>query len=169
MTNKTTDRAAYQRAYYEQNRERLTYQKKKRYQSDPAYRNAILDAKEKARSAKAEALRRKKEGEVTTYPMLITLGDGRRVLVEMLTLRSTSAVVGISAVTLRKWLDDGILPPQRFKNPKGSYLFTQDQVRVINRVYRRFYTPGARWRIEPAFVKALWEELALLNNGVDMV
>lgn len=169
MTTKTTDRASYQRAYYEQNKDRLAYQKKKRYQTDPAYRQAILESKEKSRAANAEALRRKKEGEVTTYPMMITLGDGRHVLVEMLTMRSASKIIGLSAVTLRKWLDDAVLPPQRFKNAKGAVLFTQDQVRVINRVYRRFWTPGTRWRIEPAFVKALWEELALLNNGVDMV
>ena len=163
------DRSAYQQNYYRNNREEVLRQRAQRYQSDPDFRATVAQRKEEERLRRASARKKQATGDIVTHTMEIALMDGRRVAVEMLTFQSAAKVIGISRVTLAKWVADMVLPKPLYRNARGKELFTQDQVVIIAKIYNRFFDKGVRWRIQPSFVKALWEELALLNNGVDMI
>ncbi len=118
------------KAWYEQNKERVSEARKRRYETDPAYREKIHDRNLKVRTTKKRAdlqVKREedkaKKAEAETPWREVTIGGQ-----VYLTIGALARVLGKSVKTLRLWESQGILPKTGHRAPRGDRLYTPEEV-----------------------------------------
>lgn len=129
----------YSKAYYRKNREEIAEKKKKRYESDPEYKEEILErARERRhRIALEREERRKKEPKkdpMTPHVFALNVGGIDRKL-NMYTAGQLALLVGRKTQTIRLWERNGILPEALYRSMAGDRLYTEFQIRNISRIY----------------------------------
>lgn len=138
---KVTYKDWYQRP---ENKTRLSEERKKRYHSDPVYRQSILDRATKARK------------DAKQKPKVVSLPKGFDC-----TLLQVATSMKKSPATIRDWVSKGYLPsPTVFKR---RFVFTHHQVQLIKKVKEYLATKGSKTGIHlpefedlKAFIAVNW-------------
>jgi hypothetical protein len=184
----------YHRAYNADHASELSEAKKKRYRTDPAYRQAIL-ARNVARYQRQQLLKKKIE-EVCPPPLrqfrkmaccptchrpLPTLSkphlmliDGtkkgvpRKFEVMMFPIGELARHIGKQARTVDSWIKDGVLSEAQYKNASMRRRWTQDQAEAIMSTCDKFdLRPPVSFE-KIGFIREVREALqALAPLGID--
>jgi adenosyl cobinamide kinase/adenosyl cobinamide phosphate guanylyltransferase len=98
------------KSYYERNKERIKKHNKMRYDTDPQYRQSVIDAVLKSRKKKSEIKKRLKEHKKIKAKHWAELEVNGKVQ-ECCDVRYLSAVLNRSVLTIRRWERQGKIPP----------------------------------------------------------
>ena len=134
-------RRAYYDQWYEECGDELNARRRRRYASDPAYREKVLDWSRGAREAK-----RKQTGEerkrITQFRKMVQSEstwkavdvevDGRTV--KMFTVGALARALGRSVSTIRVWERSGVIPETPYRSDRGDRLYPMSAVEKIRDV-----------------------------------
>jgi hypothetical protein len=130
------DRSQYQKQYYEDNRESLSERRKRLYQEDPEYRQAILDRVAQYRASKRQE--RAQLRETGALPPSHPRGPREPMGVAVNGVRTVAYTVGRMAVELNRskdvinyWTRIGLLPQTPYRSPRGDRLYTEGMTIVV--------------------------------------
>jgi len=130
--------------------EALKDRRKKRYASDPIYRERALkwsrDFKAKRRLETKRVVAKKPAASSPAWKKIEVEVDG--VMIAMFTLGALARILGKGLSTLRMWEGKGVLPQTPYRSERGDRLYTYDQVNDIRnqlvkdgRVHHTFVKP----------------------------
>jgi hypothetical protein len=130
------DRSEYQKRYYQDNREALSQERKRRYQEDPEHRKAILDRVKAYRNSLRD--RRAKLRASGKLPPSHPRGPREPMKVVVNGIGTVAFTVGRMAVELNRskdvinyWTRIGLLPPTPYRSPRGDRLYTEGMAIVV--------------------------------------
>jgi hypothetical protein len=130
------DRSEYQRKYYEENCESLSERRKRLYQEDPEYRQAILERVAEYRANKRQE--RAKLRAAGKLPPSHPRGPRPPMKVVVNGVSTIAYTVGRMAVelncskdVLNYWTRIGILPKTPYRSPRGDRLYTESMAIVV--------------------------------------
>jgi DNA-binding transcriptional MerR regulator len=116
--------------WYGKNKERVAEARRRRYETDPAYREKIHDRNLKVRTTKKRAdLQVKREEDKAKKAEAET--PWREVVVNgqtYLTIGALARVLGKSVKTLRLWETQGLIPKAQHRAARGDRLYTPEEV-----------------------------------------
>lgn len=113
------DRKAYQRDWYEENKDVHLGGMRDRYANDPAYRAA---ARKRAAKSRAE---RRLNGPADPQPVLRVVNG---VELKAWPMAKVEAVCGVSAQAVRQWESQALIPRPSIPGTKRLYLWSQVQL-----------------------------------------
>lgn len=120
---------AWDKKWYNANRELLNQKRRKRYRSDPAYRQSVLDAQKSDKEKEVVVVRSKARTRARYLrPKVIRVG-GKDVLV-----MSTSVLadaLGVTDEAIRQWETDGVIPPATLVDSIGRRWFSARYIHVL--------------------------------------
>lgn len=129
--------------------ETLQARRKKRYASDPVYRERALkwsrDFKAKRRLETRRGIAQKPAAAAPTWKTIEVELNGAKV--SMFTLGALARILGKGLSTLRMWELKGVLPQTPHRSERGDRLYTYDQVASIREQLLRV------GKIDPVFAK----------------
>lgn len=170
---KSSDSDYFQR-WYEKNGRTLNKERKKKYHSDPSYREKVLEQNRAARAKKRDEVRaaRKSAGGsertlVTkswkTRPMELTLESGEEVVVQGFTIGAVAAILGCSVQAIRLWERKEILPATNFRYQGRDRLYPWELIDEYQEILLR------TGRLDPLKAKPrpLWmtKQIVKFSNG----
>jgi hypothetical protein len=185
-TPATRKQQDYFREWYDLNRDYISAKRKKRYATDPAYREKCLEATRKYAAERAERRRLARLARAhDPTPMVrdltpvgrtisIRTPEGKTVKVLAYRVGEIKRRLQRSRASITNWLKHGILPQARYMTPgSGFRLYTQPEVECIVQTYTEVgmhtMVPGsiqemrrliaARWKLLPQGLDAGWRDI----------
>lgn len=159
--------AEYNRQQYEKNKHVLTARRKRRYATDPEYRERVKANVRRSRkrakiAAKVAADRMRTKSHLPGTDQDIELPNGTVITVKVYTVGQLAARVGVSVQTVYKWERENIMPDATYRTGGGQRRYTAAQVGVVRDVYAKHKSVAKRWKITQAFIDDLkyhWDRL----------
>ena len=167
----TDEGSSYHEKYYAENKSKLLAAKKKRYEEDPEYREAIKARARESKRRQTEQRRKERERNKDREKPLrfrVQVGD-TEVEVRMFTAGQLAKRLGRKTQTIRVWERKGLIPEAIYRNASKDRLYTELQVRLIVKAYdkaeRDFGENAVSNRIAStnfsALVFKIWEDYPL--------
>ena len=167
----------YNRTYYKKKRGAISEARKKRYQTDPEYRERMkrtaLMRKRKLAEERAKAKKNQpkpKHGLPKPTEFMIPVGNSNR-KVKMYSVGQLARRLDRQTQTLRLWEAKGVIPEAMYRSEGNVRLYTEFQVRQLSKAYTkavREYGSLATTRIAstsfPEDAKRIWRDFPL---GID--
>lgn len=130
------DRSEYQREYYSKRKDKLSQDRKDKYNKDPAYREvAIAHAREYRRKKRDERERLRAEGKLPPprsggprKPTEVIINGQKRMAY---TITIAAQKLDKSKSTINNWTRHGILPATPLRTKGGDRLYTEGMILVI--------------------------------------
>jgi DNA-binding transcriptional MerR regulator len=129
--------------WYEENGEALNKSRRNRYQTDPEYRQRVLDANRESREKRRKKEREEKFKERQAQKLrdtdkqsykVVTAGVGEATS-RLFSIGAVAKTLGCSVQAVRIWEKRGLLPETPLKNTKGDRLYTEEQVTFIHDLF----------------------------------
>lgn len=139
--------------WYAENKGELNRQRRRRYQTDPVYRQSVLDAQAHEKEV-VEVRSKPRTRSRYLRPKLVVIG-GKEVLVMSLGVLADALGVTGEAVTL--WVRDGVVPPATWVDSIGRRWFSATYIKVLKTTPR--VHPLSEW------AKKLKEKVREVENG----
>lgn len=176
----------YNSDYYKTNRDKLLKKKAKRYKEDPEYRRGMLMRAKRSRWLEQRPDERENppfgnmadlEPRGTIEITVDNPSDARHKKTVAVKVYSTAAVaelLGRIPEVLRVWWKRGQLPEPYHRGPmvpnnmvkgRNPRLFTEDEVKAIDKVKERLNLPS-RGSVTELFARAVEEEFAQMHQGL---
>lgn len=177
--NATRKQKDYFRGWYALNRDYIAAKRKKRYQTDPEYRQKCLEATRKYAAERAERRRLARLArahdptpmvrDLTPVGRTVTIRtpEGKNVKVLVYRVGEIQRRLQRSRASITNWLKLGILPQARYMTPTGFRLYTQHEIECIVQTYTEVgmhtMVPGSIQE----FRKLIAERWKCLSQGLD--
>lgn len=150
--NTSSKRSSYMNSYYRKNKERILAQRKRRYESDDAYREKLNEQRRQGRRRKSEPEvyqssavesetedRVDKSMEFTSRMRVIHPHDRSKSCVcVMHTIKSTSFAINIDKRKLEGWLAQSSVPLPRYRNQRNWRLYTEYEVKQMELCFKKY-------------------------------
>lgn len=125
--------------WYEKNRKRVNELRRKRYDSDPEYRNkAIVSSKVSREKSKDKRIKERQERRAASKVGVIPSGwkvitvqgdDGKEI--KAVTIGALAKICGVSVKALRLWESQGVFPTTPLRSKRGDRLYTEAMISDI--------------------------------------
>lgn len=131
----------YSRRYYEQNREKINAQRRKRYTEDPDFAERQREASRKA-MRRMRKLGRKSDTQRAPAAHLprryrVPVGDGETRLVTMYHIGALAEHLDRRPRTLYTWEKQKVLPEAMFRDTSQRRLYTWDQILALKKAMKQ--------------------------------
>ena len=126
MTTQTSQNAYY-KDWYARNKEKLSVERRKKYHTDPEYRQSILEKGKEWREKTGYS--RVGSGQVGPRPVRSIEVNGEAVTVY--TIGYLSKLIGVKPQTIRAWIKRQILPETKHKDRGKNRLWTGSEIEAI--------------------------------------
>jgi hypothetical protein len=131
--------AEYFQKWYDANGKALNRKRKRKYHTDPGYKEKVLAQNRAARKKKREVAlsERKKSGGTErtivekswkTRPMTVVLDSGEEATVQGFTIGAVAKILGCSVQGLRLWERNKVLPGTPYRHQKRDRLYPWDLI-----------------------------------------
>lgn len=140
--------------WYRVNAPDLNARRRKRYDKDPEYREAVKKLNTRARKKQRNKFKEEKLAEAEAIKMRTSVGAWKTVDVEvdgvvipMFTIGAIARVLGRSISTLRVWEKNGLLPETPYRANNGARLYTVETIEHMHAVLAK------EGKLQPEFVQ----------------
>lgn len=123
--------AEYNKLYYEQNKEKISEQRKRRYWEDDRVREGIRE-KSRERYRKKVSYRDKHVG--------YTVKQAQDSDEKLFTISYAAKVAGKPEDTIRAWERQGVIPLTLYTDTRGWRLYTSHQIELLARAFSKLET-----------------------------
>lgn len=131
-------RRDYFQGYYEENRDGINRKRKRRYHSDPEYKESVLNSsqryRDKHRTAPKIRLPR------YSLPSVEKAGDGSEI--KLFSVGAFATFLNRSVQAITHWEKGGVLPQTPYRDSRGHRFYTKEMMVVVRDVVgerRRLY------------------------------
>jgi len=175
----TKSRKGYQREYYLKNKERILSHRKKRFQNDEEYRNRVNRQRRTARLRKeqdsyqsAPELPSNEEVEVEYNCMMKVLSADQTKghVCKMYTITAVAMKLKLDKKRLEHLIYQRKIPRALYRNPQGWRVYTQYQVDILVRAFKRFRKQATlnnyKFRVTKELCQYVEEKFSNLVGGV---
>jgi DNA-binding transcriptional MerR regulator len=142
---KASGDSEYFRKWYDANGKALNRKRKRKYHSDPGYKEKVLAQNRAARKRKREVAQaqRKQSGGTErtiverswkTRPMTVTLDSGEQAAVQGFTIGAVAKILGCSVQGLRLWERNGVLPGTPYRHQNRDRLYPWDLIDLYQEI-----------------------------------
>lgn len=114
------------KAWYQNNKTRLSEDRKQRYKKDPEYRS-------KAQKRSRTYWRENKAVETPADRTVVTAGSR-----EYYSISKIASLIGRKPTTIRDYHNNGVLPQPTYSDTRGWRLYTKDQAHLLYQVFKDF-------------------------------
>jgi len=151
--------------WYDENKERLNSERRRRYREDKAYRERMLEAGRKWRERTKPKTATSGGRAGGPMPIKYISINGRQV--KVYSNGTLAKMLGIKIGTLRVWLARGIIPEATYRDDGENRLWTEDQVDVILTARKVSLTQqgNVQWK-SSAFPQLVKAEFDKMPNGI---
>lgn len=158
----------YYRSYYEGRKDKLSEERRGRYQSDPEYREkAKQSARNYRKQKKAERDQLRASGKLPPSrpkgprkPVSVSV-NGSSVMAHTITVAADR--IGVSVNVLNNWSKAGLLPVTPLRSPRGDRLYTADMIFVVRMAFLAREKVSVRDTSFRAEIEVGWR-----NHGVEI-
>lgn len=138
----TPTKSGYFEAYYEENKDRINNERRRRYHMDPEYRTRVLDDSRRYRDNKRGPTSRRVRMPRYHVPMVKETGDGGEI--RLFSVGAFAVSLGRSVQAINNWERAGILPQTPYRDRRGFRYYTTDMMAAARHV------AGEKRRLFPA-------------------
>jgi len=121
------NKPGYFEKYYEENKGKISSNRKRKYEADPEYRSRVMAASRDYR----EAHRSEDRIRMPRYqkPVIEKAGDGSDVV--LFSVGAMAAYLDRSVQAINHWERAGVLPPTPYRDERGFRFYTTDMMAAV--------------------------------------
>lgn len=129
------------KSWYEKSGSALNERRRRKYSSDPSYKERVREVNKKARLKKAKRIAVEKASEkkarklpVSTPPFRVIEVGSKQNTESLVTIGALAKALGVSVITIRFWERKGLIPKTPFRTKKGDRLYSPKQIEGIREI-----------------------------------
>ena len=127
MATSKVNQRRYNSTYYEKNKDKIAERRKKKYWSDPSYRNTV-------RSSSRERYQETAKSKDARIGYTVKRADGQ----ELYTITYAAQVANRKEETLRSWEKAGDVPKTTYTDSRGWRLYTAHQIEILSIAFKKY-------------------------------